>query len=577
MKKISSLIIKYWYAYVIAIVAMIISVSLDMLSPFVTKYIIDDVIIGGNISLLSKLLIMILLIGLGRAIFQYIKEIIFDMVSSKIATDLRKQLFEHIQGLSLSFFDKNNTGELMSRVKDDIDNIWNAIGFVGMLLIEVVIHTSLALFFMFRLNTKLTIIPLIAMPAVAALALIMERHLGKIYEQISEENAKLNTVAQENIAGSRTVKAYARENFEIKKFLSHNKRYYDLNIQQSKVFIKYYPLFQFVSKLVPLIIIVFGGREVINGSMTLGALGAYVEYSMNIVWPMEMLGWLTNDFSSAVASNKKINAIYKQTSEITNGSDPILLDNIKGNITFNNVSLHLGDKEILHDISFDLKAGKTLGVMGTTGSGKTSMINVLQRFYNITKGEIKLDSININDLSLSQLRNSISVVNQDVFLFSTTVSNNIKLGDSNNIDENDVMTSVDQAKAKDFIEAMKDKYNTIIGERGVGLSGGQKQRISIARTFAKKTPVIVLDDSTSALDTETEFSIQESLNDINATKIIIAHRISAVKNADEIIILNNGRITERGTHDSLLEQKGYYYQTYKSQYANMNEEVDSCQ
>ncbi|HHT97786.1 MAG TPA: ABC transporter ATP-binding protein [Clostridiales bacterium] len=576
MKKISSLILKYWYAYVIAIIAMIISVSLDMLSPFVTKYIIDDVIIGGNINLLTKLLIMVLLIGLGRAIFQYIKEIIFDMVSSKIATDLRKQLFEHIQGLSLSFFDKNNTGELMSRVKDDIDNIWNAIGFVGMLLIEVVIHTSLALFFMFRLSTKLTIIPLIAMPTVAALAIIMQRHLGKIYEQISEENAKLNTVAQENIAGSRTVKAYAKEDFEIKKFFSRNKRYYNLNMQQSKVFIKYYPLFQFVSKLVPLLIIIFGGNEVIRGNITLGDLGAYVEYSMNIVWPMEMLGWLTNDFSSAVASNKKINAIYEQTSEIANNNSPLVLDNVNGHINFNNVSLQLGDKEILHDISFDLKPGKTLGIMGSTGSGKTSIINVLQRFYNITKGEITLDSININDLSLNQLRNNISVVNQDVFLFSTTISNNIKLGDANNINDDDIIKSVDQAKAKDFIESMNNKYKTIIGERGVGLSGGQKQRISIARTLSKKTPVIVLDDSTSALDTETEFSIQESLDRIDATKIIIAHRISAVKNADEIIILNNGKITERGTHDSLLEQKGYYYQTYISQYANMNEEVVLC-
>lgn len=577
MKKISHYIMKYWYAYVFGIIAMIISVALNMMSPFVTKHIIDDVIVGEQLNLLTKLLLMILLIGIGRAVFQYIKELIFDFVSSKIATDYRRTLYEYIERLSINFFNKNNTGELLSRLREDIDIIWNSLGYVSLLIIEVIIHSSIAIYCMFRLNIKLTIIPLIAMPTVAIIALIMEKHLGQIYGKISEENAKLNTVAGENLAGVRTVKAYAREKFEIKKFLSHNKRFYELNMEQSKVFVKYYPIFQFISKVVPLIIIVFGGNEVIKGNMTLGDLGAYTEFSMNIVWPMEMLGWLTNDFSSALASNKKIKKIFTETSEIIEADTPVNLESINGNIAFNNVGFKIDDKVILDDISFNLAAGKTLGIMGPTGSGKSSIVNLLQRFYNYTDGDITIDNTNIKDLSLNQLRKNISVVMQDVFLFSTTINNNIKFGNAANITEEEIIKACDITKASEFISAMNKKYETIIGERGVGLSGGQKQRISMARSISKKTPILIFDDSTSALDMETEYDIQTSLNTLDATKIIIAHRISAVRNADEIIIIDKGKIVERGTHETLLKQKGYYYDTYTLQYGNIKEEVDVCQ
>lgn len=572
MKKLSSYIKKYWYVYFFAIIFMIISVSLDMLSPQITKRIIDDVIVGGNINLLSKLLLGILLIGVGRCIFQYLKELLFDLVSSKIACDIRHNLFTHIQSLSLPFFDKNNTGELMSRVKDDVDKIWGAIGFVSMLVIEVAIHTSIILYCMINLSPKLTIVPLIAMPLVACLAIFMEKSLGNVYEEISEENAALNTVAQENLAGVRTVKAFAREKFEINKFLSHNKKYYDLNMKQSKVFVRYYPYFQFITRLLPIIIIILGGGMVMKGEITLGTLGAFVEYSNNIVWPMEMLGWLGNDLASAFASNKKLKTIYAETPTIIEKEDPIALDEVKGEIEFNNVSFSIGDKTILSDISFHLEPGKTIGIMGATGTGKTSIINVLQRFYDVNSGDVKLDGVSIKDLSLNQLRSSISLVMQDVFLFSDTVSENIKLGAKKIIDENRVVDAAKHAAASDFIERMDKQYDTIIGERGVGLSGGQKQRISIARALSKKTPILILDDSTSALDMETEHEIQKSLNEIDATKVIIAHRISAVKNADEIIILEDGTIKERGTHKQLLKAKGLYYKTYMAQYGEYLEE-----
>jgi ATP-binding cassette, subfamily B, multidrug efflux pump len=575
MKKISTYILRYWYAYVLAVLCIVIAVSLDMLSPQVTKRIIDNVIIEGDMALLPKMLILIFIIGIGRCIFQYLKELIFDLASARITVNIRRDLFQHIQSLSLNFFDKNNTGELMSRVKDDVDRIWAALGYVSMLIIEVVIHTGIVLYCMYNLSPRLAVFPTIILPLVACLALLMEKKLGKIYEAISEENAKLNTVAQENLSGVRTVKAFARERHEITKFLSHNKRYYELNMQQSKVFIKLYPYFQFITKLLPMIVIMIGGYLVMNEEITLGTLGAFAEYSMNIVWPMEMLGWLSNDFASAIASGKRIKKIFTEKPLITEVEQPVVLEDVKGSVRFNNVSFRLTDKNILTDISFDLAAGKTIGIMGATGTGKSSIINLLQRFYDTSEGEIYLDGVNIKELSLRQLRKSISLVMQDVFLFSDTINENVKLGKRTQVRNAEVVEAAQDAQAREFIERMDEQYETIVGERGVGLSGGQKQRLSIARALAKKTPILVLDDSTSALDMETELMIQRSLTQIEATKIIIAHRISAVRNADEIIILEEGKIIERGTHDSLLQNKGYYYKTFMAQYGDYLEAKES--
>ena len=542
-----------------------------MLSPQFTKHIIDDVIVGGDIAKLKYLLLGIFAIGVGRCIFQYIKEYSFDRLGSDIASSMRKDLFIHTQNLSEDFFDKTDTGELMSRIKDDIDKIWDGLSYVSMLLIEVVIHTAIVLFCMYTTNVRLAIIPTLAMIFCGFIALIMEKKLGAVYEEISEENAELNTVAEENLAGVRTVRAFAREKYEIKKFLSHNNRYYELNMKQSKVFVRYYPFFSVVTKILPLLTLLVGGKFAIDGSLTLGSLSAMVEYSNNIVWPMEMLGWLTNSFSSAVASNRKIKKIYEEKTTIKESEQPMVLDEVKGNITFDNVSYEKEEgKPILKNVSFNLKSGKTLGIMGETGSGKTTIINLLSRFYDVTDGSIRLDGVDIRDLTLKQLRENIGVVMQDVFLFSDTISENIKLGMADELGYNEVKEASDNAQVSEFAGRMEHQYDTVIGERGVGLSGGQKQRISIARAFAKNKPILVLDDATSALDMETEMEIQKVLEKFKGvTKIIIAHRISAVRNADEIIVLENGQVRERGIHEELMKQHGLYYETYLSQYGDV--------
>ena len=570
MKKLSAYIWKNKLRYILAIGSMILAVSLDLMSPQLTKHIIDDVIVGGQIGKLKYLLAGILAIGVGRAVFQYIKEYTFDCLGSDIASSMRKDLFIHTQKLSQDFFDRTDTGELMSRIKDDVDKIWDGLSYVSMLLIEVVIHTSIVLFCMYTTNVKLAIIPTVAMIFCGCIALIMERKLGAVYEEISEENAELNTVAEENLAGVRTVKAFAREKYEIEKFLNHNNRYYELNMKQSKVFVKYYPYFSVVTKILPLLTLLAGGKIVIDGRMSLGQLAAMVEYSNNIVWPMEMLGWLTNSFSSAIASNRKLKKIYNEVPTIKEKENPIILDEVKGKITFDHVAYGKEGKHILRDVSFEVQPGETLGIMGETGSGKSTIINLMSRFYDADKGKICLDDVDIRDMKLSQVRESISQVMQDVFLFSDTIAENIKLGKKDYISEEEVEIASNNAQVSEFATKMKNKYNTVIGERGVGLSGGQKQRISIARAFAKKNPILILDDSTSALDMETEQQIQEALRKLDGvTKVIIAHRISAVKNADETIILKDGIIAERGKHQQLLEKHGLYYETYQSQYGDV--------
>ena len=579
MKKISFYLKKYWYLYLLALFCLFIYEFLDMVSPQVTQRIIDDVITDGQVSLLPWLILMLIIVGVGRVAAGYVREFTFDKTSFRVASDIRKHLVGHIQGLSVDYFDKMNTGEIMSRVKDDVDKIQGAFGYIGMLFLQVVIHTVMILWCMWRISPFLTIFPLVALPLCATIAIVMERKLDKVYEEISDEDADMNTVAEENLAGVRVVKAFAREKFEIGKFLKHNKRFYDLNMKQSKVWIKYNPIMQMMTKLLIVVALLLGGLKVINGEMTLGGLGAFLEYCANAVWPMEMLGWLSNELASAFASKKKLDKIYAETAKIKDPEKKAddLTDNFEfKDLEFKNVSFSIDNKKILDNVSFKLVNGKTLGIMGATGSGKTTIINMLLRFYDPEEGQILLNGMDIREMPLAVVRKNASVVMQDVFLFSDTIDENIRLGNKDSITKDEINEALTKACASDFVGKLDEGTETVIGERGVGLSGGQKQRISMARAFAKHAPVLVLDDSTSALDMETEHEVQENLSELkNATKIIIAHRISAVRHADEIIVLEEGKISERGNHEKLLEKQGYYYKTYMAQYGDVLKQLEN--
>ena len=614
---------RYSFLYLIALLAMTAGTMLDQAAPLIVQHIIDDVLIAKRMEILNFLLLGILGIGVGRCIFQYTKEYACDYAGSKIASEVRINLFQKIQSLSANFFDGINSGELMSRVKDDVDRIWDIAAFMGILMAEVFIRTVTTIIFMVRINWQLALIPIVGMIGSGVIAIMMEKQLDDLYGAVMQEGSEMNNTAAENLAGVRTVKAFAREGFEIAKFHKHNQKFYELNIDLSRVFVKYNPMIQTITRLLSVISLLLGGLIVMKGNplqggtkMSVGELIAFTQYVGGMIWPMEMLGWLTNGFSSAKASVKRLNKIYAELPDITEnselakntqGDDAELADamfsqfDIAGDISFehvtyspvvecsrsecientaesdnNVVSIRPSDysttgktetRKILDDVSFDIKAGQTLGIMGSTGSGKTTIINLLKRMYDVTDGSIKLDGIDIRELPLPTLRRAISCVMQDIFLFSDTIDGNIRLGARESITTAEVRSALNQSHASEFVDKMEEKENTVIGERGVGLSGGQKQRITIARALARKTPVLVLDDSTSALDTETEQEIQGVLAELSGiTKIIIAHRISAVRKADKIIVLDKGRVAECGTHEELLALGGLYKETYDSQY-----------
>lgn len=580
---------KYSFLYLIALIAMTAGTMLDQAAPLIVQHIIDDVLIAKKMEVLNFLLLGILGIGVGRCIFQYTKEYACDYAGSKIASEVRINLFQKIQSLSANFFDGINSGELMSRVKDDVDRIWDIAAFMGILMAEVFIRTVTTIIFMVRINWQLALIPIVGMIGSGVIAIMMEKQLDDLYGAVMQEGSEMNNTAAENLAGVRTVKAFAREGFEIAKFHKHNQKFYELNIDLSRVFVKYNPMIQTITRLLSVISLLLGGLIVMKGNplqggakMSVGELIAFTQYVGGMIWPMEMLGWLTNGLSSARASVKRLNKIYaempditenSELAKITEGDDAELADamfsqfDIAGDISFEDVSYKAGEKSVLDDVSFDIKAGQTLGIMGSTGSGKTTIINLLKRMYDVTGGSIKLDGIDIRELPLPTLRRAISCVMQDIFLFSDTIDGNIRLGARESISTPEVRSALNQSHASEFVDKMEEKENTVIGERGVGLSGGQKQRITIARALARKTPVLVLDDSTSALDTETEQEIQGVLAELSGmTKIIIAHRISAVRKADKIIVLDKGRVVECGTHEELLALGGLYKETYDSQY-----------
>lgn len=548
-------------------ISMIIVIVADLVNPYLIKVLTDEVIMKSQYHLLSTILWGIGVITITKFVFGYLKEFLFDYLASKVAKELKQKLFNHIQSLSFSYFDKMNTGELMSRVGEDVDNIWMVLGFGLRLFIENIVYFILASILLIRINLLLTIVALITMPIIAVITLKLEKKLDKVFEKISDHTAQLNTTAQENIAGVKLVKAFAREKHEILKFLKYNNKNFDLNMERAKVWGKFYPIEEFLGNLSIVLVTCFGGILVIQDEMTVGTLLAFINYLWLLIWPMRMLGWLVSLLSQSSASAKKIDDILKVNPSIENNGNLSMLSDIKGDISFEDVFFRYKEKPALKNINLDIKAGTTVAIMGTTGSGKSSLISLINRNYDIFKGFLKIDGVDIKEIDLNTLRSSISIVPQDSFLFSDTIENNIKYGKPNATLE-EVQKACRLACAKEFIDELEDGYNTLIGERGLGLSGGQKQRLCIARALIRDCSILILDDSTSALDMETEYELLKNLyhNDKKVTTFIIAHRISAVKNADIIVYMENGRIVEMGDHNSLLNQGGKYFEIYRTQF-----------
>ncbi|WP_035778731.1 ABC transporter ATP-binding protein [Butyrivibrio sp. MC2013] len=561
-----------WWRYTLGGIALICSTIIDVLVPFITLSMVDDVIVARDMAIFKRDILLFIGAGLGRGLFQFIKEFACDMSGCRVASGLRKDMMKHIFSLDKSYFDKTNTGELMARVKDDCGSVWDLTGFVGMLLTEAAVYFAAVVFCMIRLNWKLSLVALVFMPPLGYFALHLEKKLSKDFDEISDKNAALTKVVEENITGVRTVKAFSAESSEMKKFDEKNKDYGDANKKFAFDLADTDPLLAFIPRIMQICVVAIGGYAAINGSITYGTLVAFVSYSINIVWPIENLGWMLSLISQGLEGYKKIGKVMETSPVITDPAADKAADEAsarEGEISFENVYFEIEGKKILSDISFAIPKGKTLGIMGATGAGKSTIVNLIERFYDVTDGRVTISGKDIRKMPLSDIRAFSSVVTQDVFLFSDTISENVRLGFKDSMDERTVRDAIKSAHAQEFVEKITGSYEAIIGERGIGLSGGQKQRLSIARALAKKADLLILDDSTSALDTETEAAIQKEISARNdMSKIIIGHRISSVKDADEIIVLENGKVAERGTHAELIQQKGLYYSTYEAQYGD---------
>ena len=568
MKRIFKYILRHKALLLIPVTAMLLVIAADTLTPYVTKLIVDDVIYGeGGFGLLKLLLLAILGLTLIKNIFGYTKEYLFDVLSTKVNESLKNELFNHIQSQEFSYFDSMNTGELMSRIGEDVDNIWRTISFGLRLFVENIIYFVTSSAILFILNYKLALACISIMIPIGFLAIKLEKNIMKSYEAISDQAAVINTTAQENIAGVRLVKAFAREKHEILKFLEMNKTNYDLNMKQAKGLATYYPPIELLTNLSVVIMLIFGGVLVIQGDMSFGDLFAFSQYIWNLVWPMRNLGWLTNMLAQNQASSKKIFAILDRPSKIVSPPNAISPEIIHGEIDFKEVSFRYSEEEeILRDINLKVEPGSTVAVMGGTGSGKSSLLHLIGRYYDPQEGEVLVDGIPLQKMDLYTLRGSMSVVPEDTFLFSETIRENIRFGNKQATDED--IEAAAKIACCDFIDELEDGFDTLVGERGIGLSGGQKQRISIARAIIRNSSILILDDATSALDMETEYALLKNLkNRINkCTTFIIAHRISSVKNADKIIFLENGTIAEEGTHEELLKLRGRYYEIYCEQF-----------
>ncbi|EPB8178082.1 ABC transporter ATP-binding protein [Clostridium perfringens] len=554
---------------IVPIVAMIIVLGIDSFFPYLQKIFVDDILLGSDKSKLGLFFGVFLGLSLLRGILGYIKEFLFDKFSLNVSKEIRMDLFKKIQSFEFSFFDSTNTGELMSRIGEDVDIVWETISYGLRLLIEGIILFIISVTIMMSMSPSLTIICLVILLPVGVLAILVNKKFHRNYSKISDKVADINLMAQQDIAGIRLVKAFAREKYETEKFLKVNKDYYDLNITQAKILSNFLPVIDLLTNLTPVAMIIYGGYLVIKGNITMGTLLAFSSYILNLSFCVKNIGGLVNMMSQNRASMDKIFNILKRKPQITSMENSYNPDKVKGEIEFKNVSFRYNEEEVLKKINLKIPAGSTVAIMGETGCGKSSILSLIGRHYDVSSGEVLIDGVNVKKWNLDSLRENMAVVFQDTFLFSDSIKDNIDFG--GNKSEDEIIEAAKDSCAYDFIKEMPEGFETEVGERGLGLSGGQKQRLAIARALVRKTPILILDDATSALDMETEFNVLKNLSkkQDKATTFIIAHRISGVKDADIILFMKDGEIVEMGDHESLLNKKGYYYSVYCHQFQDL--------
>ena len=564
---------KYRFGMAAGLFLSVIVAAMNMVNPLVTGSIVDKVIKGGQHELLFKLIAIMLGVVVGKSIFRYSYQVIFEHCSQNVILKMREDLYAHIQKLDFSWYDNAPSGNVMTLLTSDLDKVRHFVAWVLYQILENSLIYIFSIITLASINWKLTLAFLVIAPPVLLLVKKFKVHIRPAHMRVRDQFAVLNTRVGENIEGNRVVKAFVRENYETERFEKENEGYRDVSVANADMRVKFMPWIDALCQVLPVILILFGGYLVINNEMTIGQLVTFNGLMWAFIQPINMFGNLVDNTQNFGASADRLFELYKAEPKIKNTTEAeksaegtVEKTSIEGRVEFRNVCFAYNETPVIKDMSFVIEPGTTVGILGPTGSGKSTIANLMCRYYDADSGQILIDGKDVREYNLQELRRNVGITMQEAFLFSDTVEGNIAFAKPDASFE-DVENAAELARVKEFIGDLTDGYDTIVGERGVGLSGGQKQRIALARLFLADPKIMILDDTTSAVDNDTEYKIRQSIKSRSEghTAFIISHRVSSFENCDVILVIQDGQIIDKGSHQELISRDGYYHDVWAEQ------------
>ncbi|MBX5444704.1 ABC transporter ATP-binding protein [Sphaerobacter sp.] len=568
LKRIVGYLRPYWRRVIVAYVALLIGTAMQLAVPRLVEYVIDSGLVASNLRVVTLGTLAIVTAGLLQGAFTFVRSYLFTFLAERVSFDIRNDLYRHLQALPFSFFDRAHTGQLMSRATEDVNSIRRFLMFSMRSLVQSVGMLIVVSIILITTHWRLALLSLSVMPILAWTAIHFGRTIRPRFLAVQQQFGVMTNVLQENLAGARVVRAFAREEDERAKFDRAIQRLYERSMDTVRRSAFYFPLMTLLSSLGLAFILWYGGRQVALGNLSIGKLTAFYFYLAMLSQPIRLLGWVVNSLARALASGERIFEVLDTRPAIASPPNAVRLSPIEGHVAFEHVWVRYpgASEDALADVTFTAEPGQRIALLGKPGSGKSTLTSLIPRFYDVTAGSVRIDGVDVRELDLEVLRRQVGIVLQDTFLFGVSIRDNIAYGRPDATDE-EIEAAARAAQAHDFITALPEGYDTIVGERGVSLSGGQKQRVALARALVMDPRILILDDATSNVDTETEHAIQRALDElmVGRTTFIIAHRLVTLKRADLILVLDRGRIVERGTHETLLRNGGLYAEIYDLQ------------